>query len=191
MIKNLRNKYLTISLIFMALFFFSLRVVIENSYLSFDITQWSEKKIYLPICDSSIIKSDSFSNTKIKIVSFLDGNCGVCIHDFLRWKNFVREYNINSEVEILIYVNTYNYDGLIETLNPKEFSQFVFINDTNNIFFKINKLEDDKMYHTFLLDSNNKVLIIGSPILNENIKYLYLNTINEILSDSNNVSFCK
>jgi len=46
--------------------------------------------------------------------------------------------------------------------------QFVRANLKN-----INNFPNDPNFQTFLLDQNNKVLIIGNPVTNNNIRQLY------------------
>ena len=43
----------------------------------------------------------------------------------------------------------------------------------------MNKFNDDPMFQTFLLDQNNKILLIGNPIYNAEIKTLYQNILNK------------
>ena len=56
--------------------------------------------------------------------------------------------------------------------------------DRNNTFGLLNNLPKKVEYHTFLLDSDNRVLAIGNPVLNPKIKELYKRI---ILNDENNV----
>jgi hypothetical protein len=42
---------------------------------------------------------------------------------------------------------------------------------------KINSLSKDKNFQTFLLDSNNRVILVGNPMNNKNIFDLYLREI--------------
>lgn len=49
--------------------------------------------------------------------------------------------------------------------------------DRNADFVKLNPLPDNSSFHTFLLDKNNKVLVIGNPVLNPTVKDLYIKEI--------------
>ena len=53
--------------------------------------------------------------------------------------------------------------------------------DIKGSFDKINKIPSNLAFQTFLLDNRNKVIAIGNPIHNPNVRTLYLNL---ILSDS-------
>ncbi len=49
--------------------------------------------------------------------------------------------------------------------------------DQNNTFYKLNKLHENSLYHTMLLDSLDKVLLIGTPIMNKKLQALYIDEI--------------
>jgi hypothetical protein len=63
-------------------------------------------------------------------------------------------------------------------------SQIGFVHDLiidhGNVFFEINKLSPDKRFHTFLVDIDGNVLVIGNPTVDTDIRSLYLETINSI-----------
>ena len=49
--------------------------------------------------------------------------------------------------------------------------------DINNEINKKNKFPEKDMFHTFLLDTENKVRIIGNPIHNSAVRDLYIDAI--------------
>lgn len=49
--------------------------------------------------------------------------------------------------------------------------------DLGNKFYNANKIPDDMMLQTFLLDKDNKIIALGNPIHNSKIKDLFLNII--------------
>ena len=74
----------------------------------------------------------------------------------------------------------------MQTPNPKKidiickknkFDYPIFYASKNNIN-KINNFPEQIEYQTFLLNQDNRVLIIGNPIKNEKLWNLYLRTIN-------------
>ena len=51
----------------------------------------------------------------------------------------------------------------------KTIPQTIFV-DTANVFTESNpNIPSESMYHTFLLDENNNVILVGNPIVNEKI----------------------
>ena len=43
-------------------------------------------------------------------------------------------------------------------------------------------LLNSSKYNVFLLDRNNKIILLGNPIYNRDLKSLYMNTINNMLA---------
>ena len=69
---------------------------------------------------------------------------------------------------------------MVHLLEYNDFSYPVCL-DIKGSFDKINKIPSNLAFQTFLLDNRNKVIAIGNPIHNPNVRTLYLNL---ILSDS-------
>lgn len=54
--------------------------------------------------------------------------------------------------------------------------------DTTGIFHRTNpQLPSNPMLHTFLLDENNEVLVVGNPLENEKIDRMFWRTVKEKL----------
>lgn len=49
--------------------------------------------------------------------------------------------------------------------------------DQSDTFNKLNHFLDEMAFQTFLLDRNNRIIALGNPVLNPNIKKLYWNII--------------
>jgi len=62
---------------------------------------------------------------------------------------------------------------------------YILIFDENNDFFRKNTIPSNPMYQTMLLDRMNKIVLIGNPIYNEQLKELYINVINNDKYENN------
>jgi hypothetical protein len=113
-----------------------------------------------------------------KVVSYLNGGCGSCLFELLQWSNFITEKNF-TVIDFLFYVYTPNIDQTIALVSQIGFVHDLII-DHGNVFFEINKLSPDKRFHTFLVDKDGNVLLIGNPTVDTEIRSLYLETINSI-----------
>ena len=70
------------------------------------------------------------------------------------------------------------FNFTMETIPP---SGFIYV-DTTNIFMRINPyIPQNPVMHTFLLDENNNVLLVGNPLENEKIKKLFWQIVEEKL----------
>lgn len=56
--------------------------------------------------------------------------------------------------------------------------------DYENSFYDVNpQIPQDNKFHVFLLDKNNKVVLIGNPLQNQKLWALYKQTINKLIAN--------
>lgn len=111
----------------------------------------------------------------LKIVTYINADCNQCLYDLLAWKEILKNHQ-NDKVSFLFYIKIFDLDALALHLNEIEF-QYPVIIDYYGTFSKENSLIEEKMYQTFLVDGNNKIMLIGNPLLNDKIEELYFTTI--------------
>lgn len=63
-------------------------------------------------------------------------------------------------------------------LNETGFRHTIYL-DSKGEFERINKLPQDHIFHTFLLDGDNKIRLIGSPLYNTTFWNRYKTRIQE------------
>lgn len=147
------------------------------------IEKWQEKELYLPLCDSIANKPITQDTIHLKIISFIDGNCGVCIGELDKWKPIIKKLQSSGDIVFLFYVHAMDFDGLIKHISKEVPFPIPLINDHENLFFTKNKLEQTKMFQTFLVDHNNKIIFVGNPVLSDKVRDLYTKTILELKND--------
>lgn len=113
--------------------------------------------------------------SQIKIITYIDGGCGSCLYDLENWKRLIILPQL-KDVSFMFYVKCYDRNQLISVLQEINFSYPVIVDATNR-FYEVNNLNTDKTYQTFLVDGNNKVLIVGNPLYSKQIENLYLRNI--------------
>lgn len=74
-------------------------------------------------------------------------------------------------------VNTRNLKGLMAKLRCDHFLNPIVI-DPENAFYRTNNLPPKSEYHCFLLDSENRIIAIGNPVLNPKIRDIFMQYIN-------------
>lgn len=111
-----------------------------------------------------------------KIVTYIDGGCGNCIYDLMKWDELISESKY-IEVEFVFFIRAIDVKQLQYMLKEINFTHQVII-DKSNLFFTKNLLPEDKRFHTFLVNNENKILLVGNPISALQIKELYFETIN-------------
>ena len=149
--------------------------------------RWINTTIELPenivfvrdIFDTVSVKLDS----PLKIFSYNDSSgCLNCNLSLSRWKSFINEIMSLSgdKVTFVQVVSVTNMLTLKDVIYGSMFHYPLCIDKIDTIN-KLNHFSDDYNYRTFLLDEDNRVVLIGNPVQNLKIKDLYIRTICERL----------
>jgi hypothetical protein len=77
-----------------------------------------------------------------------------------------------GDIPFLFIFNTQDIWTLEKRLHDFGFYHYYFV-DYESTFLRKNKIPADKRFHTFLLDENNKVVLVGNPSTNQKVRDLY------------------
>ncbi len=144
------------------------------SIIERDMDCWIPDSSQFPISDA---KKD------YTMVIYADSTqCTPCfVNKLTNWNEFVSfENNGNYSVRFIFILETLPglADIAIKNLAKSAFQHPVFI-DTKCSFRKENPhIPEGVMYHTFLLDKENKVIMVGNPCTSKDIKELFVKCIN-------------
>ena len=137
----------------------------------------------------SILEDRPWNKAKLKLVHYVDSaTCSTCylqkiaIYGLL----FSMEAQSNNDFYnvFIINPNIIAKKKLISDFSGKLIPQTIFV-DSSNVFMESNpNLPSESMYHTFLLDENNKVILVGNPMLNKQIEDMMLSIVEERLGKS-------
>jgi len=112
---------------------------------------------------------DVFPQKVFKIVTIVNYDCGPCRGSINKWKEYLKGKNI----AFILIVRGGDAEFYNE-IRSKESSSFRYIYyDKNNVFESTNKIPQDTRLRTFLINSENKIRIIGNPLFNKAIAKLY------------------
>jgi len=144
---------------------------IKNFYQS--TVQWTDM----------LLKSDStdcrLNSSTLKIIVYYDSiGCTPCDLRLLpRWQYMMAEMKTHrSYLDFIFIFNTPNKDEISTVFENYGF-EISFYCDNDGDFKKRNHLPDNRFYHTFLLDENNKVILCGSPTDHSKLWDVYKKTI--------------
>ena len=148
------------------------------------VKEWNNKEIRFP--DNPVFTrfvTDTvpyrIPKTDYKVVVFVDSmGCISCKLQLPKWKEFMHEVDSlnDGNVPFVFFFQTKNVRELRYILRRDNFSHPVCI-DTEDSFYKLNRFPGEMMFQTFLVDSENRVKVIGNPIHNLSVKDLYLKEI--------------
>lgn len=144
------------------------------------VTEWTGKKISFPSGIScTFMGKDTVcpdvSDNPYKILLYTDSiGCTSCKLKLSAWKNYIREADslATGKVGFLFYFQPKNEKELLFLFKRDKFEQPVYM-DTENKLNKLNNFPSRAEFQCFLLDKDNKVLLVGNPTLNPKIWELY------------------
>ena len=171
------------SLLFVTCILFSCQKTEHKRILDI-VKEWDGQEITFPTHSIFTIKGTDTVSYKIpksnyKVVVFVDSvGCISCKLQLPKWKEFMHEVDSLSDgnVPFVFFFQTKNVRELRYILRRDNFSHPVCI-DTEDSFYKLNRFPGEMMFQTFLVDSENRVKVIGNPIHNLSVKDLYLKEI--------------
>ncbi|MBK5722165.1 DUF1573 domain-containing protein [Dysgonomonas sp. Marseille-P4677] len=147
------------------------------------VAEWIGKEIILPTdIGCTYLGRDTVcpeNNTPYKVLVYTDSTgCTSCKLQLYKWNTFIQEAEseMARKVSFHFYFQPKDEKELKFLLRRDNFTQTVYI-DNESKLNAINKIPDNISYQCFLLDKDNKVIIVGNPTLNPKIWDLYKQSI--------------
>ena len=170
-------------LLFLFLLFISCKET-EKERITRLVTEWQGKEIIFPenpvftryvndTVDYQIPESD------FKVVVYVDSiGCTSCKLLLYRWKDLIAQVDslTDQAVPFLFFFHPKDGKELREFLRRDHFDLPVVV-DHQDAFNRKNNFPSETTFQTFLLDRDNKVVVLGNPVLNLSVKALYLEQI--------------
>ncbi len=144
----------------------------KKSVLQIELDSKIGEKLTLPLT------TDTGNFSKFKIVTFVNGDCPPCVAELELWEDFLLKLPDNNSVSFLVYLYSSNVSYLEETCRLLTNPLAVIYLDEEKLFYKKNNLSEVKMLQTFIVDKDNKILLMGNPTSNEKLEDLYLKLLN-------------
>lgn len=145
------------------------------------VKEWIGKEILFPKRSVFTIRGKdtidfSLNESDYKIVSYIDtAGCVSCQLKLTEWRRFMDEVDNASPTHtpFIFYLYPKEVKDLLIEFRREAFDYPVCL-DEKDEFNRLNKLAESKALRTFLLDKENKIVAIGNPIENPNVKKFYL-----------------
>lgn len=117
--------------------------------------------------------------SEYKIVLYVDSvGCTSCILQLHKWKSLIEEVDSisNGTVPVLFFFHPKDTREISYLLKRDDITIPVCI-DKEDRFNTMNNFPNNQSFQCFLLDKDNKVILIGNPVHNTRIKDMYLSEI--------------
>ncbi|MCQ2973338.1 MAG: hypothetical protein MJ211_00850 [Bacteroidales bacterium] len=190
--------YSLISFVFILCLLFSCNN--KQNYINL-VNEWSNKTIKLPNLIFTKLGTDTIeynSNNELKILFYIDSTgCTNCKMRLTDWNNFFSyiDAKTNNRCAKLFIINPKNKKNEIREIHTNlrmAYFEHPVVIDQKNEIFNLNSFPPEEYLHCFLLDSSNRVILIGNPVQNPKIKDLYIRTICERLGiDTTNINIAE
>jgi hypothetical protein len=141
------------------------------------VKEWVGKTIQFPDVDSFCLGNENSlpplpgESKDYKILLYVDSTgCTSCRLRLDLWNIYLKE--LGEKVDFLFYFYPKTENELVSILANFQFNYPVHI-DKQDKLNKLNKLPVNQLFQCFLLNKDNKVVLIGNPVYNPEIWALY------------------
>lgn len=148
------------------------------------INEWQGKQILFPenaVFTRYLTDTTNYQTPQsdYKVLVYVDSiGCTSCKLQLPKWKELIEHTDsmTQGEVPFLFFFHPKDSKEIRNLLKRDGFNLPVCI-DREDQLNKLNKFPADITFQTFLLDKNNKVVVLGNPVHNTAVKDLYLKQI--------------
>ena len=148
------------------------------------VNEWKDKSVIIPVRSVFTVQGKdvvdfNYRDAEYKILVYTDSiGCTSCKLQLPKWKRMIAEVDslTGGSVPFLFYFHPKDPKELRFYLRRDNFTYPVCFEEDGYIN-RLNRFPSDMTFQTMLLDKENKVVAIGSPVLNPKIKDLYLEII--------------
>ena len=148
------------------------------------VNEWKDKSVIIPVRSVFTVQGKdvvdfNYRDAEYKILVYTDSmGCTSCKLQLPKWKRMIAEVDslTGGSVPFLFYFHPKDPKELRFYLRRDNFTYPVCFEEDDYIN-RLNRFPSDMTFQTMLLNKENKVVAIGSPVLNPKIKDLYLEII--------------
>ena len=142
-----------------------------NNYMYFYKDVFHKKLIFN---NSNLIFVKDFDKkaiTGFKVIILINTECVSCFKEMEAWDSFIKTNNIIQKLQILFIAAGSTNEYFKYVVMEHDYS-FGILLDSLNLFVTENNLEEYE-FETFLLNNNDSIMLVGTPIGNDEVFGLY------------------
>lgn len=144
------------------------------------VKEWQGKTVVFPQKPVFTLFADTLDwqipDSEYKVLAYVDSiGCVSCKLQLLKWREWIREVKAltGEAVPFVFFFHAKKPRDIIYTMKRDQFDYPVCL-DTEGELNRLNHFPTDMAFQTFLLDRENRVVVIGNPIHSPSVKELYL-----------------
>ena len=135
-------------------------------------------------CSDSTYNPQTINDAILKYVCYIDSSeCSPCIlKNAYKWNDYISMFKkYGNDISFLYVISSKNYREIISQARESGFCQAIYI-DTLGVFAKRNShIPKESMYHVFLLDNENHIILVGNPLTNKTIENHFMKIVTKRL----------
>ena len=148
------------------------------------VAQWQGRAVQMPegavftVQARDTVAMDIYAPTH-KVLVYVDSTgCTSCRLQLHEWKKFIAEVDsaTGGRVPFLFFLSPKSVKEARYITRRDDFTYPICV-DMQNRLDSLNRFPEQDMFHTFLLDKENRVAVIGNPIHNRSVRDLYMKTL--------------
>jgi len=161
----------------------------QKKKLAEELRKFQETAITLPDnllakhCDEQVSPDKTLLNRKLKMVVYVNqAGCQDCkLHGLLPMTYmFMLENEHRNNFGVIIILNSSDIESTDDTLAELRFRRTVFYDLDGSFEFLNPHLPANELFHAFLLNEKNEVILVGNPVNNAKLNKLYLAEMDKI-----------
>lgn len=149
------------------------------------VSQWEGREILFPENSVFTIQGRDtvdfqFQDAPYKILTYVDSvGCMSCKLQLMNWSKYIQELDsvTGNSVPVAFFINASDQKELSYITRRDGFKHPVCFDEKDELN-SLNQFSADMTFQTFLLNGENRVVGIGNPVHNANVKALYYRIIN-------------
>lgn len=111
-------------------------------------------------------------NRQYLVISYVDSDgCTSCKLRVHQWVSFIEDFKkAGIDIGIVFISHPYIYSDICKIIGNVDNSNISVVNDCDENWIERNNLPKGEIFHTFLVDNKKRVMVVGNPTMNDEIK---------------------
>lgn len=156
----------------------------NRATIAHTVEQWQGRTVQMPqgavftVQTRDTVSIDMYAPSH-KVLVYVDSTgCTSCRLQLHEWKKFIAEVDsaTGGHVPFLFFLSPKSVKEARFITRRDDFTYPICV-DMQNRLDSLNHFPKEEMFHTFLLDGENRVAVIGNPIHNRAVRELYMKTL--------------
>lgn len=128
---------------------------------------------YIAFCNDSTYNTQAINEATLKYVCYIDSfECSPCIlKNAYKWNDYIYKFeDYGDKISFSYIISSSNSKDIITQARESGFCQTIFIDTLKQFSLHNPHIPIESLYHVFLLDKDNNIILVGNPLNNKAIE---------------------